>query len=146
MQRSSPRDPAGGPDAPTGRAVTWLVAVLAIASFVTVVLDYLLIDAWIPDAILLGVVLLALAGWTATRSTWAPAIAGCAAAVLTIGNLLSPFVNYRLVAPDQVAFFVTTWAGAIAGVLAAPVGVAETLRRRRQRTAGDEHAVVRRAR
>jgi hypothetical protein len=124
--------------APTRRAVTVLVVILAVASFVTVVLDYILIDVWIPDAILLGVVLLALAAWTATRSIWAPAILGGVAALLTIGNLMSPFVNYRLFAPSEVAFFVTTWTGAVAGMLAAPVGVAETLRRRRGRRPSGE--------
>lgn len=131
MQHSSPA-------ALTRRAVTVSVVILAIASFVTVVLDYVLIDAWIPDAILLGSVLLALAAWTTTRSVWAPAIAGGIAALLTIGNLMSPFVNYRLFAPSEVAFFVTTWAGALAGVLAAPFGAAETLRRRRERRAADD--------
>jgi hypothetical protein len=78
-------------------------------------------------------VLLALAAWTATRSTWAPAIAGGVATMLTIGNLMSPFVNYRLFALDEPAFLVTTWIGAVAGLLAAPAGIAETHRRRRKR-------------
>jgi hypothetical protein len=115
------------------RVITALVVVLALASFVTVVLDHVIIDAWIPDAILLGVVLLALAAWTATRSAWAPAIAGGVATVLTIGNLMSPFVNYRLFDLDEPAFFVTTWIGAIAGLLAAPAGPVETHQRRRKR-------------
>lgn len=105
-----------------------LVVLLALAALTTTALDYLVFEVWVPEAFGLGVGLLLLAAWTATRSTWAPAIVGCIAALVTVANLLSPFVGPRLFDPEQFAFFVTTWVATAAGLLAAPVGVTETLR------------------
>lgn len=112
------------------RTITVLVVVLALASLATTVLDLVLLDVWVPEALGLTAILLALAAWTASHSTWAPAVAGCLAALATIVNLLSPFIGPRLVDPGEAGFFVVTWIATVTGILAAPVGVTETVRRR----------------
>lgn len=118
-------DPGAG-----GRIVTVLVGLLVLTALVTALLDLIVFDAWVPEAVGLSAVLAGLAAWTATRSVWAPAIVGCIAALATVVNLLSPFVGPRLFDPAQFAFFVTTWVATASGLLAAPFGIVETARRR----------------